>query len=229
MSRKRPPPLTRPPALVGQPIAPPPKERRVGVTYPNPIAQPPHLKRPTVFGRLPEVYAEVFKPTPSREGPGKPPPGFLHATASGVEWIVYFWLWQLLQCDGDVRQPPFYGGRGPLGTFSYQLNFFGGRRKPGGAIPDFAVLRPTRALILELQGEWQHVFTHSAKIERELFQTGRLAGQRFEVIRIFEQHILNDPYSRRGTVPRVLQDAIEGVAWVGPIAGGTPFRSRLPG
>jgi hypothetical protein len=125
-------------------------------------------------------------------------------------------------------QGPFYGGRGSRGSFTYQLSFFGGRRSPGGAIPDFAIVRPRRLLILRLQGEWQHVFTTAAKIEREVFQKGRLTGPNFTVIDIYEQHILNDPYARRGTVPRVLQDAMEGIAWVGPIVAGNPFRSRLP-
>jgi hypothetical protein len=178
---------------------------------------------------MPDIYRESFGPdeTPE-EGPGEAPAGFVTATASKLEWVFYFWLWFLLNCDGDVRKGPFFGGRGQGGTFTYQINFFGGRRSPGGAVPDFAVLRPRRAVIIRLQGEWQHVFTHSTKIEDELFQKGRLSGEGYEVIDIFEQHVLSDPYYRRGTVPRVLQDALEGIVWVGPIVGGNPVRSRLP-
>lgn len=228
MSKQRPPRLDRPLSVVGQPTLPAPKSRKIGGKYTPYDGKTPSLKRPTVFNQMPDIFRAAFKPVASGEGPGAPPDGFLKATVSAVEWIVYFWLWILLSCDGDPRQGPFYGGRGPGGSFSYQLSFFGGRRSPGGAVPDFAILRPTRAVIIRLQGEWQHVFTHSVKIESELFQKGRLAGADFDVIDVYEQHILSDPYTRRGTVPRVLQDAIEGIAWLGPIAGGNPFRSRLP-
>lgn len=229
MTNKRPPKIDRPPATVGDPTPPPPKARRIGSDAKPYDGKTPTLKRPTVFAKMPDIYREAFGPdvTPE-EGPGKSPTGFVVATSSEVEWIVYFWLWILLNCDGNPRQAPFFGGSGAGGRFTYQIKFFGGRRQPGGAVPDFAVLRPTRALILELVGEWQHVFTESSKIERELFQTGRIAGPEFEVIRIYEQHILSDPYSRRGTVPRVLQDALQGISWVGPIMGGNPMRMRLP-
>jgi len=188
----------------------------------------PTLKRATVFAQLPDIYRDAFRETPDEAGPGDPPEGFLGAFNSLVEWLMYYWIWWLLKCEGNVRKPPFVGGRGANGSFTYQINFFGGRRQPGGTVPDFAVLRPTRALLLRLQGEWQHVFAHISKIERDLFLKGRLTGEGYTVIDIYEQHVLGDPYSPRGTLPRVIQDAMEGVAWQGPIAAGNPYRTRLP-
>lgn len=228
MSKQRPRSLKTPPRSVGDPLPPPTRPMKVGKGALGSTGRTPTLKRATTFGQLPYIYRAAFEETPDEAGPGPPPPGFLQAFNSKVEWIVYFWLWWLLKCEGDVRKPPFIGGRGQGGQFTYQINFFGGRRQPGGTVPDFAVLRPTRALILRLQGEWQHVFVHQVKIERDLFLKGRLTGENFEVIDIYEQHILNDPYSPAGTVPRVLQDALEGISWVGPIAAGNPYRTRLP-
>lgn len=227
MSVRKPHLMTKRPGYAGfDPVPDPEPERPIRLyRRPEPTDRTPHLKRATVFGRLPAIYRRAFEvPTTEQGDPGTPPQGFVRGTTSGVEWDVYYWLWYLLACEGNPRAsgPPFYGGRGALGTFSYQVSFFGGRHSPGGAIPDFAVIRPTRAVIIELEGEWQHVFTNSAKIERELHQTGRIAGQIFEVVRIYEQHILASPATAR----RVLADAIEGVSWVGPIWGGTPFRIR---
>lgn len=229
MTRKKPDKIDRPLATVGAPTLPLVKGRKIGADTKPYDGKTPHLKRATVFAQMPDIYRDAFGPdvTPE-EGPGKPPDGFVRATTSGIEWIIYFWLWIILQCEGNVRQPPFFGGRGALGTFTYQVSFFGGRRSPGGTVPDFAVLRPRRALLLRIQGEWQHVFTTATKIEEDLFLKGRLSGPEYEVIDIFEQHILGDPYYRAGTVPRVLQDALEGISWLGPIMGGNPFRSRLP-
>jgi hypothetical protein len=102
---------------------------------------------------------------------------------------------------GNPREQEDFS-QAPDGSFFYQINFLGGRHSPGGAVPDFVVMRGPKGhpLVIRLQGEWQHVFT----------------------IDIFEQHILVSDASAR----RVIADALQGISWVGPIVGGNPVRVR---
>lgn len=229
MTRRKPARVNAPFPLVGQSAPQAPRPFTISGETKQPAYRSTLIKKLPSFGDVPDIYRAAFARVPSLEGPGAPPEHFVKATTSGVEWIVYFWLWILLEIEGDPhKQTAFFGGQGANGSFTYQVPFFGGRHDPLGAVPDFLVVHPSGAYILRLQGEWQHVFTTQQKQmvdERQKFLLA--SGPRgFVVIDIYEQYLLAEPNGRRGSAARCIQDAIEGIAWTGPLAGGNPFRMR---
>lgn len=229
MSRKRAYAVDRPLTVVGGRQPRPPT-----IKLPSAHREEYHLqelRHHTLWGRGPE-HLRLYQEPARAGGPGEPPPGFVVATTSRVEWDIWYWLWIIEGVEGDPRNSPSWQNPppGPNGSFTYQVNFLGGRHKAQGAVPDFLVQRSpfgNRVLLLRLQGEWQHVFTHSVKIETDLFQKFRLTAGDIQVIDLYEQHFLSGPNARRGTMPQVLIDALQGIAWTGPIASGNPFRMHV--
>lgn len=229
MSRKKPFALTQPMALVGQ-SAPPMNIKRVKID-PDPPSYAtfsPRNKRNTVWGRGPE-HLRLTAPRRPSDGPGDPPPNFVRGTTSAWEWDIWYWLFIIFDEEGDPHDLDTYDFSPSL-SFFYQVNYLGGRREPGGGVPDFLIPRSPygrRSLILRAQSERYHVYT-TARIQfHDLIQKAGLAGRFGEVVDIYEQHMRKDRVRRRGAAPRVLTDALQGISWVGPLYGDTPFRVRV--
>lgn len=209
-------------------MKPPPPVRP---TVAKAMVQIHEMRQQSVWGRGPE-FLGLTRPWSRLDAPGEPPPNFVTATTSRVEWAIWYWLFIIMGVEGDPHHQSDYNypPPGANGTFRYQINFLGGRHKSGGAVVDFIVPRSPmngRALILRLEGEWQHIYADQVKIEHDLFQKFSLSGEGLEVIDLYEQHFLPDPFRRRGTIPQVLVDALNGIAWVGPLDAGDPFRMHV--
>ena len=69
-------------------------------------ALPPKLRTPA---RLPRGPEWLHLPVQKLGGPGDPPPGFVGATNSAVEWMVYWALSKVFGRPEDPRKPPFDG------------------------------------------------------------------------------------------------------------------------
>lgn len=89
-----------------------------------------------------------------REGPGKPPPGFLTQQTTGDEWIIYWALAKIFSDPGpiSVRQGPFTGGL----EWEYQA-IQSSLGLTGKTAVDFMVYLPGEQIGLRIQTELRHV------------------------------------------------------------------------
>ncbi len=161
-------------------------------------------------------------------GPGTPPNGFLTVHTTAVEWVAYFWLWDVLGVEGDPRDPPFVGA--PDFRFAYQKVFPGlGGGKTGSTSIDFLVRQGPRGdLAVRIQSEAFHVFAKSDQIVYDRFQKGRIARTE-DIIDVFEQYLMTDAQRRGGSAHRVIEDAVHRIEWADPTLTGGAFRVRVRG
>lgn len=220
------------------PFAPPKAPSKVSTKPPAPGAgqglpaaraakgnRAPRLRKETVRGTGPRIY-HLNTEAEHVDGPGQPPAGFVRATTSASEWYAYYWIWWHLQCQGNVRAAPYVGS--PDGRFVYQKMFEGGRSRAGGSVPDFVCmgLFGNPWVAIRLQTEQYHIYADNRQIVHDLMQLAEL-GKQFLVVDVYEQYLLRDPYRVQGTASQVIADAVQGIGWVGPIAGNTAYRVRL--
>ncbi len=159
----------------------------------------PTIRVKTQIPRGPRVY-QFSAGGEIQGGYGEPPPGFMLATTSLTEWIVYWAIWKALNLPGDPRDSgPPYKGQPP--EFSYQDPFMGGRSLPGGAVVDFIVWRvPTgRPVLIRLVTEYWHIFTTNAKQQADAWQSQRLMAQS-DVIDLYDTDILGDETGQKAVI-----------------------------
>jgi hypothetical protein len=107
---------------------------------------------------------------------------------------------------------------GPEGMkWSYQSKVMGGRKQPGGAVPDF-LYRETNT-IFRVQTERYHIAVpHYTQFkDREQYRAVSRAG--FKVIDIYEEHFIGDATGQQAIA--VTWDAIKGEQRPSPLANRT--------
>lgn len=186
----------------------------------------PTLRKPTA---LPEG-ARRYRPLPMEEwpvkpGPGDPPPGFVTATTSATEWMVYWALSKIFNNPLDPRQPPYEGGW-PDWTFQDPYN--GGRREPGGSVIDFIVYNPGRGrnqLALRIVTEYWHLYTSGRKQATDQMQKETLSAG-MDVVDLYDFDFVNDPTGQAVII--ATKNALGMIERPNPILLGTALRgSRM--
>lgn len=110
------------------------------------IGPAPAPIRPSGPVRSGATYARPFRnPDPPASWVGSLP-----------EWWVYWWLWKRRGLEPGV-------------DFQYQGQVEGGRRQPGGLVPDFVIYGGVRPIAVNVQGLYWHLGTaaHLAATRRE--------------------------------------------------------------
>lgn len=193
--------------------------------------KPPARRRPTRPPRLrklpslpsgPRLYQST-KAAPRLGGPGEPPPGFITATNSTTEWMVYWGLAKVLGLPKNPRQPPFIGYPG---LWKYQVPFEGGRHTPGGQVVDFIIqaspFNPT-PVALRVQTERYHIFTDVAKQVLDRILLARL-GKHYRLADLFEQDWVADKTGQAVIV--AIKKSLFGGTASNPIRARTAYRIR---
>jgi len=188
----------------------------------NPKTKLPQLKSPP---KLPSG-GRAYKPLPRDQqpivqGPGDPPPGFLMASNSITEWIVYWSLVKIFDPLTDPRTPPF-DGRYP--NWSYQVPFGGGG--PGSALVDFVVYAAGTGKMdigLRVQTEYFHIFGGQEKQAYDTFQRNAIESSGMTVIDLVDQDILGDPTGAKAIV--TVKNAVGLIERPNPILTGTALRA----
>lgn len=145
----------------------------------------------------------------------EPPPGFLRATNSASEWIVYLAFAKILRSPPNPKEPPYEGGPG---VWIYQEPTMGGRNQAGGAVVDYVILagdRVSENTLVRLQTERFHSFASGMKQytdERQLQLLNSIA----RVIDVDESQVLGDPTGEKAC--RYLAEALAGFAMPNPLA-----------
>lgn len=184
---------------------------------------PPRLPSIPTFPKGPRLYQVPDALRRGTTGPGEPPPGFVTATTSRIEWAYYWALFKVLVPSENPRKGPFVGYPG---VFSYQSSFAGGRsRLGGGAVIDFVVephpLTNGQPVALRIQTERFHLFTDQVKQAREQLYRDRMS--RYYVVRdLYEQNVLFDKTGQAVVI--AVKNALRGVIEPNPVRGGTPLR-----
>jgi hypothetical protein len=139
-------------------------------------------------------------------GPGTPPVGFVTATTSAVEWMVY---WAMTKIKGP---------EGPASGWAYQDAAGGGRSIPGGSILDFLVFDRVPRLAIRVQTERFHQAFGSRQQGHDIEQMITLQRLGYDVQNIWDQDFINDKSGK--AVIRVLLEVLAGVHQRDPIATG---------
>lgn len=186
--------------------------------------RPPRMKAPPALPRGPDLYRITKQNTVRRGGPGDPPPGFVGATNSAVEWVAYWALWKALGLPGDPRVPPFSGFPN---RFVYQSPFEGGRHEgPGGQVVDFVVWQGPRVrndVGIRIQTEHFHYRTTSFKQATDRILKARLAG-RMDVADVYDYELMADPSGQAAVV--TMKRVLAGQRPNDPLLAGTVQRLR---
>lgn len=152
----------------------------------------PQLRRPPAIPTGPRMY----RPIPLDEQPianewHNPPPGFLTASNSITEWMVYKGLSIIFQNPVDPRQGPFYGG---WPDWAYQTAVDGGRQGPGGSVVDFVIYNPGKSsntIALRIVTEYWHLYAPNAKQASDEMQREALESE-YTVIDLYDFDFIND-------------------------------------
>lgn len=204
------------------------KQRIPGLTKPpnrrKPV-RPPRLSGITTFPKKPRLYQLPKALQKGTTGPGEPPPGFVTATTSRVEYWVYWALFKVLAPNLDPRDGR-NGFIGVPGLFTYQTAYEGGRRPTGGGqIIDFVVephpLSRGVPVALRLMTERHHVYADDRKQAYEQLLRSRLSAS-YVTRDLYEQNFLFDQTGQAVVI--AVKNALRGVVEPNPTRGGTPLR-----
>ena len=187
--------------------------------------RPPRLSAIASFPKGPKLYQIPQAMQKGTTGPGEPPPGFVTATTSRVEWHVYFALSKVLGFPKDPRDGR-NGFIGWPGLWTYQTAYEGGRnRLGGGQIIDFTVepheLTKGVPIALRLMTERFHLFTSDTKQAYEQLLRSRLSAN-YVVRDLYEQNFLFDPTGQAVVIN--VKNALAGLVEPNPVRGGYPLR-----
>lgn len=152
-------------------------------------------------------------------GPGEPPPGFVGATTSKTEWLIYWASAKVFNDPKDPRQPPYWGGQ----AWGYQIAANGGRRTPGGSVVDFVYYLPGEVVGLRVQTYRFHDVAGPGVRAYDRAQAASLA--RWMTIRdIYEQEFIGD---RSGeSACRRIVEVLGGKRRISPVSSGSVRRVR---
>lgn len=141
----------------------------------HPVARPPMPKGPTKYPGPIHGFG-LTKAARLTSGPGDPPAGFLNGNNSRDEWPPYWALTKICPRMGL--------------TFMYQSKVQGGRKRPGGSVPDFLIIE--LRMILRIQTERYHIAVGSGKQLRDTAQRRSLENAGFVVIDLYAQDYNKD-------------------------------------
>jgi hypothetical protein len=181
----------------------PPKPARPAQAFSRPsVPRPP---RPTIFPAGPKQLHVTSKPE-FIGGPGEPPLWFLNlGYNSRDEWPPYWWLTKK---------------KGPEGQgWVYQKNELNGRKMPGGAVVDFAVLDQSPPIAIRVQTERFHLAVNFRKQAGDREQRVALSNAGFTVADIYSYTYIHDPSGR--AVSKLMSDILGGRHQPDPITTGT--------
>ena len=165
------------------------------------IPKPP---RPTIFPEGPKALHLDTKPV-FVGGPGEPPAAFLErGYNSRDEWPPY-WAFSKI--------------KGPEGSgWYYQRADLGGRKLPGGAVVDFAVVDQSPPLAVRIQTERFHIATNFRKQAADREQRIALSNAGWIVLDIFSYTYLGDPTGKK--VIQLVNDILGGRMQPSPLTTG---------
>lgn len=166
------------------------------------LRRPPVPARPTQFPSGIKGFERAPRLT---TGPGDPPKGFLTGTNSRSEWPV---LWAARRIATRLNL-----------TVVYQGKLLGGRKRPGGAVPDIWILE--LRLVIRVQTERYHVATRSNRHFYDAQQRYAVEKIGFRVADIYEEDFmqggkLNDPSGE--TVMRLVWEIVTGFQRGNPVS-----------
>src|SRR5690606_15449714 len=160
-------------------------------------------------------------PDHAKSGPGDPPPGFVTATTSASEYVIYWAVAKVLKWPKDPRQGPFIGYPG---VWEYQHPMMGGRAARGGAVADFRILPGNVVdgeILIRLQTSRYHLFTDHSKQATDAILLTRMA--RFgRVVDIYEQDFIHDKSGQAAILE--VKKALWGGKAQDPLSAGTAKR-----
>lgn len=184
------------------------------------VARPAVLKTPPALPKGPSLYREPKYG--GYKGPtDEPPPGFVGATTSRTEWMVYHAMSRVLGVPEDPRQGPFIGAPG---VWSYQKAWDDGRRSPGGSVIDFMVYGGAKSdtdVAFRVQTEFFHLYASADQQAHDLTQLGRLS-EYMRVVDIYDQDFQWDPTNQACII--LIKEALAGNTFPNPINNGTTQR-----
>lgn len=194
-------------------------------------ARPPTLRRPHgVLSTGPTLY-HLTQPPRVITGLLPPPRGFVTATTSASEWIVFAWLWYVSQGRFDAPNGGIWNERNwsgpPDRAFSYQKILLGGRKRLGGAVADFLIRRASSEFVVRLDTYQFHIATDVENQARDFEQELRLFERgRSTVVILYEQYVLIEPEEINGSAHRCVRDAYNGIEWLSPLSSGQVVQTR---
>lgn len=208
-----------------------PKLRSPGKGTPRAASKPPPVGKvgldavdfrlPTVFPRGPRGIG-VTRRRHIVGGPGLPPPGFIIATTSGIEWDWYWASFVVLPTDKDARTPPFTG---IPGLMDYQvaddpLNV----RAIGSAVDDFVYHLGTGDVHVRIDTFRYHLETTPQQLARDAYL--KLHGQNADVVTVsaWDVDIIGDPTGRAACA--AVARALSGRERISPVKSGHAFPPR---
>lgn len=165
----------------------------------------PRPPRPTIFPQGPRGLHLTAKPV-FVGGPGDPPAWFLALAYNSVdEWQPYW---------------AFTKRKGPEGQgWVYQKNELNGRKMPGGAVIDFAVVDQSPPIAVRIQTERYHLATGFRKQAADREQRVALSNAGWIVLDVYSYMYLKDPSGR--AVLKLVGDILAGRMQPNPITAGT--------
>ncbi len=187
------------------------------------VQRPPTLRVFTELGSGSRLYKYNKQPLVTG-GFGDPPAGFILASTSISEWMVYWALAKIYGQPKDPRQGPFIGFPGVWG---YQVPAMGGRAV-GGAVVDFIVFDTASGIPIgiRIQTELWHLFTANRKQATDLLQRQRLS-ENMTVIDVYDYQYTGDKTGQQ--VIQVMKTAIGAIEIPDPLRGATARRNPRTG
>lgn len=187
--------------------------------------RPPRLNSIPIAPRGSKLYQVPKSLQVGTTGPGEPPPGFVSATTSRIEWWYYWALFKVLAPNMDPRDGR-NGFIGIPGKFTYQTSYAGGRNPTGGgAVIDFTIepheLSRGVPIAFRIQTERFHLFTSDVKQAYEQLYRARMSAH-YVVRDLYEQNVLFDATGQAVVI--AVKNALRGVVEPNPVRGGTPLR-----
>lgn len=154
-----------------------------------------------------------------------PPKGFVGATNSTYEWMIYLALAKIFDNPENPRVGPFVGGPP---QWTYQKVFEGGRKRPGGAVIDFLVYdhgRGGKPIALRVVTEAFHLFTSSRQQAIDAMQRSNVEKYA-NVIDLLDYKFIHDPTGQAAVI--LVKRALNMIESPNPLLAGTAIRgSRL--
>jgi hypothetical protein len=188
------------------------------------VARPPGYRPFSARPTGPREFADRLNPMLAA-GPGTPPPGFVRASTSGSEWVVYWAFSRIYNDPKDPRVPPFYGSSKDDTLWKYQYPYAGGRHLPGGAVVDFVSSPFNNPILIRLQTEHFHIFTDMRKHASDVLQQERLSDYGV-VIDLYDQDFMDDPSGASCIIQ--VKRAIQGILPIDVLLTGTAKRIQVP-
>jgi hypothetical protein len=108
-----------------------------------------------------------------------PPPGMLNGNTSLDEWFVHEALQKI---KGPER----------LGSWQWQFPALGGRKIPGGAVIDFAILDVSPRIAFRIQTPRYHYATDEARKQYDRAQKAALTDNGWFVVDLWSEYFIND-------------------------------------